>query len=509
MRRAFALVVASVLGCCASTATALGFGPVTNATRLGQPLDFAVVVKLDAGESLASDCISADVMAGDQRVAPPQVRARLARTSRANEAVAHIATTTRINEPVVTGLLSLGCPPRLSHKFVSLLDPPRAAAPQRAAAGSGRSIAAAPAVEAVPTAAPGAGVAMTAAPEDTEQSEWMQGLEQRVARLDEDAQALHQSVEALQERLREAQRARATDPAMYGLMALVVMLLGVIAVLLWRQSRMQSERSWRKEADALSELAARPFEAGRTAPNTPPPDDATVTSMRVLTDAPDQLTVAPSDAALAEPPAMLTPHELSTEELIDLEQQADFFVALGQEEAAIDLLMHHVRSSGGTSPMPYLKLLEIYRRRGESEAYERIRERFNQRFNAHAPPWTVDAALGRTLEEYATVLQRLQAAWPKPASVMRALESLLFRSESPQAPFDLPAYEELLFLYALARDLAEHEISVQHVDLLLPLDDGDEASAIVRADVTRPPAGRSQRPVDVELDLGHSRPRKD
>src|SRR6185369_12997803 len=71
------------------------------------------------------------------------------------------------------------------------------------------------------------------------------------------------------------------------------------------------------------------------------------------------------------------PRPVSAEELIDLEQQAEFFVVLGQDEAAIDLLVGHLRDSGGTSPLPYLKLLEIYRRRGERESYERTRERFN------------------------------------------------------------------------------------------------------------------------------------
>ena len=33
------------------------------------------------------------------------------------------------------------------------------------------------------------------------------------------------------------------------------------------------------------------------------------------------------------------PRDVSVEELIDLEQQAEFFVVLGQDEAAIDLLM--------------------------------------------------------------------------------------------------------------------------------------------------------------------------
>src|SRR6185295_12814544 len=98
-----------------------------------------------------------------------------------------------------------------------------------------------------------------------------------------------------------------------------------------------------------------------------------------------------------------TPRELSVEELLDLEQQADFFIALGQEDAAVDLLMSHLRSAGGQSPLPYTKLLEIYKRQGDRSAYERTRARFNRRFNAYAPDWEPGPAGGRALEDYAPV----------------------------------------------------------------------------------------------------------
>src|SRR5436305_2192051 len=128
MRRPVAALVAAFMLCCATTAMALGFGAVTNATRLGQPLDFTVAVKLDPDEAVEPACVNADVTAGDTHIPPAQVRARLVRSSRATDAFVRIGTTSRVREPVVTVLLSLGCPPRASHKFVSLLDPPPPAA---------------------------------------------------------------------------------------------------------------------------------------------------------------------------------------------------------------------------------------------------------------------------------------------------------------------------------------------------------------------------------------------
>jgi hypothetical protein len=161
--------------------------------------------------------------------------------------------------------------------------------------------------------------------------------------------------------------------------------------------------------------------------------------------------------------------ELSVEELIDLEQQADFFIVLGQDEAAIDLLMGHVRSTGGISPLPYLKLLEIYGRRGEREAWERIRERFNRRFNAYAPEWGSDLQSGRGLEQYPDVLAMLQAQWHRPAQAMLTMDSLIFRRDESAPTFELPAYRELLFVYSIARDLSQAGADLPPVDLALPM----------------------------------------
>jgi hypothetical protein len=179
-------------------------------------------------------------------------------------------------------------------------------------------------------------------------------------------------------------------------------------------------------------------------------------------------------------------------------------VALGQEDTAIDLLMGHVRSSGGTSPMPYLKLLEIYRRRSDGDAYERIRERFNRRFNGHAPAWESDPRQARSLEDYPAIVSRLQAAWKMPAPALDLVEALLFRRDASDETFELRAYEELLFLYAIVRDVVEHTTNPDGVDLLLPLgDDDDHPPAIEHAEVSRvPQAWLPEGPsVDVELDL--------
>lgn len=162
---------------------------------------------------------------------------------------------------------------------------------------------------------------------------------------------------------------------------------------------------------------------------------------------------------------------VSVDELLDLEQQVDFFLVIGQDEAAVDLLSAHIRDTGGTSALPFLKLLDVYRHQGNEAGYERIRQRFNLRFNAFAPEWSADFEAGRSLEQYRDVIDRLQRLWPRPLDAMAEVEAMLYRRASGEM-FDLPAYRELLLLYALSRDLNEQSpVSSIRVDVLLPLGD--------------------------------------
>jgi len=169
---------------------------------------------------------------------------------------------------------------------------------------------------------------------------------------------------------------------------------------------------------------------------------------------------------------------ISIEELLDLEQQVEFFTVLGQDDAALGLLVEHLRSTGGTYPLPYLKLLEIYRSKGDEDSYERTRDRFNQRFNAVVPAWGAPPPRDRHLEDLPEVLSRIEQVWRRPVDAMALLENMLVRTEGGTL-LEMSALGEVLFLFTLARDMHEQEQgSADAVDVLLPFDDifGDEPS---------------------------------
>lgn len=335
--------------------------------------------------------------------------------------------------------------------------------------------------------------------------ERLQALEDNLARLQAEGRAMQAGLTQMQQRLREAEAARYANPFVYALGTLAALLAAALAFVLWKRPGAQAAASpWYAAQQGAQAQPADDWQA--PAPDTAPPALRQIDAAAVAETTASPMMISQAATLAAEPSgdggraAALDP-ALAVEELIDLEQQAEFFVVLGQDDAAIDLLMGHLRSSGGASPLPYLKLLEIYRRRGDREAGERIRERFNRRFNAYAPEWQADLQQGRTLADYPTAIARLQELWATPTQALRALEASLLRRDGASSTFDLPAYRELLFLYSVARDLAERDPQPANVDLLLPLgDDAGEAAPMTRLHPTAAPV-RIDPPADVDVDI--------
>ncbi len=332
-------------------------------------------------------------------------------------------------------------------------------------------------------------------------------LESNLSTLRDEASAHRAAMDQMRSRLAEAE----DQSRMQTVLMAIVAALGALTLWLgWRVRSLQRERQ------------AAGWQAAQSAPAPEQPEDLgtaneSAAALPVVTS-PAPLLVEESPTASHTnallPPSALAEETLirpvSVDELIDLEQEAEFFVVLGEEESAVDLLLSHLRSTGGTSPLPYLKLLEIYRRRGDREACERIRKRFSQRFNAVAPEWDADPEQGRDLQDYPAVLAALQACWARPPDAMAELENLLFRKRSGEL-FELPAYRDVLTLYSVARDLHRtvEQPTIPDVDVLLPLAAGDGATLAspsifdtfaVGKPAAEPESGdRPTAPVDLDL----------
>ncbi len=332
--------------------------------------------------------------------------------------------------------------------------------------------------------------------------ERLQSLEAGVAKLRSDAELQQKTLGELQARLRQAEGERYANGLVYTLAAGLVF-FALLAAAFWALGR----------ASAGAHAGSTPTPTDGTAPT---PERAAVAGARVTTtdtmqspkvgqhasqwhEGPTSLLpqTAPATIGGLEVTTVLAPQSHyarmaeagasantgaasgtgrgtspSMEELIDLEQQAEFFVVLGQDEAAIALLNAHLHEAGGGSPLPYLQLLEIHQRRTDRASYEEVRQAFHRHFKAFAPEWSSDLHFGRALEEYPQAIARLQALWPTPLHAMQSLDNLLFRRSEGDETFDFPAYRELLFLYSIARELAGNvETDFGSIDLFLPLED--------------------------------------
>jgi pilus assembly protein FimV len=516
--------------------SALGMGNALNHTLLGSPLDVSIPVMGGGDERNPppSDCIKAEVVAGDSTLPSRMVSTRL--EPGRGDALYRVRVSTQVNmtEPVVTVALSLGCDSPLTKRFVLFVDPPGLAQGTPLAMGEGaptgvpaavrstgpdsvalpsssparpRARAPAPAaatpaaadqpvrdatrVRSAPAKAASAPrstgprlsleaptvVATVPAPAASEPSPdevalanqlaLLTQLEDMLKQVSAENKSVQASVSGLQAKLRDAEQAlqkererqREQPPIVWVLGGLVGLLGLVLLVLLLSRPRRRKLPFF--ENSSFGE-----------APKPGLPEPPVLDSMPSQLQEPavlSQLDSVPMDMP-AEPVAAPKAREVAVEELIDLEQQADFFIALGQDQAAIDLLTSHMNGASSTSPLPYLKLIDLYRRRGDRMAYEQTRLRFHRRFNARIPDWNAPQSPGRGLDDYPEVQRAVQTNWSSPGSAMKLLEGFLFRREGQGTTFDLTAYRDLLMLYAVARDLAAQEGNSPSVDLELPMD---------------------------------------
>ena len=117
-------LLAIALAVAAGAVQALGFGNTVNPTAIGRPLDFVAVVRVAPEETLEPGCVSAEVLSGDQPVAPLDVHVALQGAAGSAERRIRVTTRRAIEEPVVTVTVTVGCGARISRSFVAFLDPP-------------------------------------------------------------------------------------------------------------------------------------------------------------------------------------------------------------------------------------------------------------------------------------------------------------------------------------------------------------------------------------------------
>ncbi|MCA1979861.1 MAG: LPXTG cell wall anchor domain-containing protein, partial [Thiobacillus sp.] len=193
----------------------------------------------------------------------------------------------------------------------------------------------------------------------------------------------------------------------------------------------------------------------RTAPDTILPDVLGWTPS--APPAPDVMPA--SDTQQSTPPATLAANvpppspDAGTEVKEDILDQAEVFVAHGHGELAINLLQEHLREAPTESPVPWLLLLDLLHRAGDTAGYAtasaECRRYFNINLTGHPISQDGDEP-GPGLEAYPHLLETLVHVWNTP-EVTDFFNDLIYdKRGGTRIGFEPDAYRDILLLREIA-----------------------------------------------------------
>lgn len=310
----------------------------------------------------------------------------------------------------------------------------------------------------------------------------MAELQAQLAQVSAEAASTRSALLSLESRLREGD-GRRIDTLVYALAALIVVLIGVIvAMAWWIRKRERERRDWWQATQSppaadgralawpeLGDSSADPgMDSRGDTDGTPPMSrvsesdlralDMTVPAARLASTAASAPTVSTAPAAPTAPTPMAAgaAGPSSAAELLDLEQQAEFFIALGQDGPAADVLERRLAQTTPASPLALARLLALHHRRGDRAGFEAARDRHAERHGAWSPDWQADAGRpGDGLEADPGLAALLANVWASPARAIAVLDRLIARRPEQERVLDLPTLLDLLWLHDIARQRLE------------------------------------------------------
>ncbi len=152
--------------------------------------------------------------------------------------------------------------------------------------------------------------------------------------------------------------------------------------------------------------------------------------------------------------AQATLRSINTREMLDVRQQAEFFMALGQHDEAVRLLESSIHGNAESNPLVYLDLLKILHTLSRRSDFEQIRSDFNHQFTGRIPAYADFLAEGNGLEAYDDICNQIVVLWPTEYTI-DYIEQCLVRlpDDDPEQGMDLEAFKDLLLLYGVLKRL--------------------------------------------------------
>jgi hypothetical protein len=135
--------------------------------------------------------------------------------------------------------------------------------------------------------------------------------------------------------------------------------------------------------------------------------------------------------------------------LLELRMAVQALCAIRQTDAAIGLLLQHIEAVPNTCAWAYVEYLHLCSELGRRDDFEAMRKRYRLQFNRLAPYWLEPNSSVQTLDSYDRPMYELCAAWPKQEQAKLLLSTWLLGNLHSRRLFQLPAYHDLLDLYAM------------------------------------------------------------
>jgi hypothetical protein len=151
---------------------------------------------------------------------------------------------------------------------------------------------------------------------------------------------------------------------------------------------------------------------------------------------------------------------INTKEMLDVRQQVEFFMALGQHDDAVRLLETNIRESLDANPLVFLDLLRILHTLSRRDDFERYREEFNLQFTGRILDYAHFLSEGNGLDAYEDICQQIVVLWPTEYTI-DFIEQCLVRTpeDDPEQGIDLEAFKDLLLLYGVLKRLEQADES--------------------------------------------------
>ena len=474
-------------------------GDINVRSQLGQPLH-ATVALLDATADTTAECFSLSTSADS---VAPLLRAKLSIERTVEQTRLHIRTPSPVNDPIVQFVLISDCEVRLQREYVVLLDPPTLTAPaigedtpvaqtapepiavpvrpvshprrhaRRASAHAARPSTVAAPQRATARAHPTPGESVprlvlsgkndvsplsdapvtlrldTRLPDltrprpegltATELSDENTALGRKLAHLEAQLAALQRRNDELEAARHATPAASAAAPAspqsaQWPLYLLAMGLAtGLIALAAWLLRRNRPPRT-PLGADTAWMQAELPE--------------------KTLSELSASLPAEPSPASERMPEIAAPLQSNATEVKEDILDQAEVFMAFGHGELAIHLLQEHLREAPTESPVPWLLLLDLLHREGDTAGYAAASAECRRYFNVNLTdhPVSQDNETGQGLEAYQHLLEQLVKVWNTP-DVDAFFHDLIYDNRGgTRMGFEPGAYRDILLLRAIAQD---------------------------------------------------------